>query len=369
MKFGFKLLLSVVVPPAMLLILLGATKVQAEPYLAIKNNVKCSACHVNPIGGGLRTTFGNFYGHNSLPVESSNLSTAEVGKITEWLGLGGNFRNNAENIQDDADNNASTFKVESAQIYLAVTPKNSPLTFYLDQQVAPGAAINREAFVLYRFSGLNYIKAGKMYVPFGLRLEDDSAFVRQATGFNFDNSDNGVELGLESSNSALSLFVTNGTGSVSNNDDRFLYGAKAEHLFSNYRIGATLVYNDGSDETQTLYNIYAGLTWLDFTFLAEADLISTKSDNSLGTDRKDVVAGLFEINYQVQKGLNLKFTSELLDPDTDISDNHETRYSLIAEYAPISNIQLRGGIRIADSIPQRPERSSENLFLQTHLYF
>lgn len=343
--------------------------VHAEPYLAIKNNVKCSACHINPIGGGMRSTYGNFYGHNSLPATSSDLSSAEVGKITEWLGVGGNFRYNAEHIQDDADNSASTFKVESAQIYLAVTPKNSPVTFYIDQQVAPGAAINREAFVLYRFSGLNYVKAGKMFVPFGLRLEDDSSFVRQATGFNFDNSDNGIELGLETGKSALSLFVTNGTGSVSNNDDRFLYGMKAEHLFNNFRVGATLVFNDGSNETQSFYNLYAGATWKDFTFLAEVDLINTESTNEEANVQKDVFAALFEINYQVLNGFNLKVTSEFLDPDIDISDNHETRYSVIVEYAPISNIQFRGGVRVSDSIPQRPERASENLFLQTHLYF
>ena len=165
----------------------------AEPYLAVKNNLKCSACHVNPIGGGARNTFGNIYGHSQMTKNVSDFTSAEVGKINDFLSIGGNLRYNAERSSNDAGDDTATFRIDSAQLYVSVTPKDSGLTFYLDQQVGPGAALNREAFVLYKFSGNHYIKAGKMYVPFGLRLEDDTSFVRQVTGFNFDSSDNGVE--------------------------------------------------------------------------------------------------------------------------------------------------------------------------------
>jgi hypothetical protein len=42
---------------------------------------------------------------------------------------------------------------------------------------------------------------------------------------------------------------------------------------------------------------------------------------------------------------------------------------LVAEYTPISNLQLRTGIRISEGIPQQPQRSTEKFFLQAHLYF
>lgn len=337
----------------------------AEPYLAIKNGVKCSACHVNPIGGGLRAAFGNIYGQQMLPEKASEMISPDLGKIADWLNTGANFRFNGQHISDDAGNDASTFTVDSAQVYLAVTPKSSPLTLYIDQQVAPGAAVNREAFVMYRFDSGHYLKAGKMYTPFGLRLEDDSAFVRQVTGFNFDSSDNGVELGLEYTSATINLFVMNGTGAVSNNDDRFLYGVRAEKLFNRFRLGTTAVYNDGEQDSQTLFNIYGGLAWRDFSFLWEVDYIKL---SSIDTEQEQWV-GLFEVNYQASKGLNLKLTSEYFDPDIDQSENQETRYSLVAEYAPISNLQLRAGLRVAESIPQRPQRSSNKFFVQTHLYF
>lgn len=347
-------------------VLLLTKTVDAEPYLAIKTKMKCGVCHVNPLGGGMRTSFGNIYGHTQLPAKVSDFTAAEIGKINEFIGLGGNLRYNAERNEDDAGNDTSTFRIDSAQLYIAVTPKDTGITFYLDQQIAPGAAVNREAYVQYNFSGQHYIKAGKMYSPFGLRLEDDSAFVRQVTGFNFDSSDNGVELGLDYDDILINLFVTNGTSSVANNDDKFLYGIKAEKLFSNFRLGATGIVNTADLNEQQMFNIYGGVNWGEITLLGEVDWIKTEQ---LNADDENQLVGLIELNYQWQQGLNFKVTAEYFDPNTDFDENHETRYSFIAEYAPISNLQLRLGIRSAEGIPQQPERSSERFFLQTHLYF
>lgn len=339
---------------------------KAEPYLAIKNNLKCNACHVNPLGGGLRNAYGNIYGHTLLPVDVSDFTSAEIGKITDSLSVGGNLRYNGQYSQDDANQDAATFRVDSAQVYVAITPKDTGLTLYLDQQVAPGAAINREAYVQYQFSGQHYVKAGKMYVPYGLRLEDDSAFVRQVTGFNFDSSDNGVELGLEYSQASINLFVTNGTSAVSNNDNKFLYGVKAEKLFNGFRIGGTAVINTADQNTQKLWNLYGGFVLGNWTFLSEVNLIQTAQNQ--GADKEQFVA-LAEVNYQWKKGWNFKLTGEYFDDDRSFPNNHETRYSLILEYAPLSNIQVRAGLRSSEGIPQQPNRTSELFFLQSHVYF
>ena len=204
-----------------------------------------------------------------------------------------------------------------------------------------------------------------MYIPFGIRLEDDSAYVRQATGFNFDSSDNGIEVGLDYTKTTVNIFVSNGTSSVSNDDNKFLYGIRGEHLFDNMRIGSTLVLNDSDTSQQKILNVYGAYTIADFTLLSELDWIKTQQN---GVDNSQLV-GLFEINYQWQQGVNIKLTSEYFDPNTDIDEDQETRFSLIGEYTPISHIQLRAGVRIADSIPQFKQRNNDKLFLQTHFYF
>lgn len=339
---------------------------KAEPYLAVKTGLKCSTCHVNPVGGGQRNQFGNIYGANQLAAKPLDFSVAEVGKINDYLNLGGNLRYNAEFSEDDSDNKVTGFRTDSAQIYLSVTPKDSPLTFYLDQQIAPGSALNREAFALYRFSANHYVKAGKMFVPVGLRIEDDSAFIKQVTGFNFDSSDHGVELGLDFGKTLVNLFVSNGTGAVSNDDDKLLVGGRLEQIYDAFRVGSTLLHNDSESGGQTLFNLYGGWRWRELTFLSEVDWISTSAQDN--EDIEQLIC-FFEVNYQWRQGMNIKLTSEYYDPNLDVDEDQETRYSLLTEYTPFSGLQLRTGLRVADSIPQKPQRNSQKFFVQAHVYF
>ena len=349
--------------------------IKAEPYLAIKNNLQCAACHVNPNGGGLRNDFGRIYGQNLLPAKASGYDSTKLARLTQYLSIGADSRFNAnfEKTDQEAENTSKGFEVSSAQLYLNIQIPNSGLSFYIDQQVAPGSAINREALVMYQFKKNDlfdgsYIKAGKLFLPYGLRIEDDSAFIRQATGMNFDNSDNGVEYGINHQNTSANFYVSNGTSQSSNNDDSLLYGMRVEHLFSKFRLGASAVLNDGEQQVQML-NLYGGSTWRDFTFLAEVDYITIERANSVNQQDISQLATLAEVNYQWRQGWNLKLTAEYFDPDQDVNEDEQTRFSFITEYTPISNVQLRLGLRLKQDIPQKPQQNSDLLFIQSHFYF
>ncbi|WP_410962334.1 hypothetical protein, partial [Salmonella sp. SAL4355] len=78
------------------------------------------------------------------------------------------------------------FSQTRAQAYLEFRPLGDRLSIYLDERLAPGSATNRETYALLWFADQSvYVKAGRMFVPFGLRIEDDSAFIRQFSGVNF----------------------------------------------------------------------------------------------------------------------------------------------------------------------------------------
>ena len=63
----------------------------AEPYFAVREGLKCNVCHVNPTGGGMRTTFGQVWGQTALPAHriDSGDATPWTGEINRFLAIGG----------------------------------------------------------------------------------------------------------------------------------------------------------------------------------------------------------------------------------------------------------------------------------------
>jgi len=353
---------------ALVLMLGGVQQVLAEPYLAVKTNNKCSACHVNPIGGGARNDYGAYYGAKVLPEVMSSATNFDPGRATDSVRLGGDLRVNfSRSDTDDAD--SQSFNTETGQIYIAVQPKESRFLFYLDQQIAPGAAFSREAFIQTKLNANNYLKVGKLMLPYGLRLEDDSAFIRQATQVNFDNSDNGVELGFEFAKATVNVAFTNGTARASNDDEEFQYALRAEYLGHYWRIGSSALINDAELGTRSMFNVFGGFSWNGYGIMAEIDHIEDESIVNVNGESEVKLAAFLELNKEFAKGYNLKLTTEFLDPDDDIEENERVRHSMLVEYTPFANFQVRGGLRNGDDIPQRNEGNFTDMFIQAHMYF
>ncbi|HSG64147.1 MAG TPA: hypothetical protein VLD39_04075 [Gammaproteobacteria bacterium] len=180
----------------------AATSALAEPYIAVQSGYKCSACHTNPSGGGKRTVFGNAYAASTLARTSwsglGNEGEHWTGEISRWFALGGDLRAALDYVETPGQKKQSDFGVSRGTIYAEFRLFPDRLTFYVDEQFAPGGTINREVYALLAAGDGRYtVKTGKFFLPFGLRLEDDSAFIRRYTGINFDPPDQGVELGLE----------------------------------------------------------------------------------------------------------------------------------------------------------------------------
>ncbi len=337
-----------------------------EPYLAFKNNLFCSACHVNPIGGGARNTYGTFYGAQVLP--QSPGSVLDINNITESLRIGANFRANYTQVDKNSEDSA-TFETQSGQIYIILQPKDSRFSLYIDEQLAPGGALNREAFILTKINDTNSLKVGKLMLPYGIRLEDDTAFIRQTTGFNFDNSDNGIEWDSQTSHIFFSAAISNGSSGLTNNDKGLSYLTRIEYLGSNWRIGTSGVYNDADLGARYQANIFGGFNWLGFTFLAELDHIKDKSISHIAGTYEQQKIALLEINREISKGINVKVTSEYADPETNIDENQRVRNSILIEYTPFANLQVRGGLRKGEDIPQKTLGNYTNIFAQLHFYY
>lgn len=343
-------------------LMLGGSAAFAEPYLAVRTGHTCGTCHVNPTGGGLRTEFGNVYAQTELAVTQFEGATPWTGQVLDRFSVGTDMRASASRFEfDDRDDNLN-FAVDRVTLYLAAR-LNEHVSLYVDEQVAPGGSINREAWAKFAFDNW-YIKAGKMRLPFGWALEDDSAFIRERTGINFSSGDNGIELGWVKTDWEVQVAVTNGRAGAVEVDDGKQVTARIAHVQPRWRIGVSGSHNSADTVDRTMAGVFAGVRTGRVAWLAEYDRI--EDEDSVSSDFEHEVAFL-EANIQVAKGHNLKLTAEAhLFDESGIED--QRRYSAVYEFFPWVFTQLRVGLRFRDSDGDTAALNSELVFVQAHLF-
>jgi len=353
---------------ALVCLMLSGT-VFAEPYFAVQQGVKCVTCHVNPTGGGMRNAFGDTWARTILPAHTIDTGGGEEwsGNLNRFVALGANLRASGSYVDTPHQQSQSAFDVDEARLYLELTAIENRLSVYLDQRVAPGGSNNLEAYGRYWSADHSwYIKAGQMYLPYGLRLEDDSAFTRTVPGINMTTPDRGVEAGLETTHWSAQFAVTNGTASGSENDQGKQYSARAEYVLSAWRAGASYSFNDAAAGQRQLAGVFTGVRTGPIAWLAEGDYVT--DDGFPEGERKQLV-GLLEANWLISQGNNLKLTAEYLDPDNDVDEDEQTRYSAVWEYTPMQFLQLRLGLRVYDGIPQNDLQNRKQAFVQMNAFF
>ncbi len=169
-----------------------------------------------PTGGGLRNDFGITYAKVLLPAETvDNALDSWTGKITDRLRVGGDLR--ADWTRDTMPNSPSqqAFSLDQVRVYADLTLIPDQLGIYVDEQIAPDGSQNEEAYVRYgNTTDGFYIKGGQFYLPFGWRLQDQTAFVREVTGISMATPDKGIELGYEHAAWSAQFDVTNGVSNA-----------------------------------------------------------------------------------------------------------------------------------------------------------
>jgi hypothetical protein len=373
----------------------------AEPYLAVLHGYKCNQCHTNPTGGGMRNRFGSIYSQVELPANTVSAdglrrflglvggpaasdaapeSTFFSGYVTNFLGVGGDFRfTSATVIQPREDTSSTSFEVSEGNLYGNFELLAGVLSFYLDEKVAPGGASSQEAYGLVRGPLDSYLKLGRMNLPFGLRIEDDAAFIRELTGFNFGVQDVGLELGLEPGPLSVNVAVSNGTGGTGDDNTDKQYTAMAAYVERYWRLGAQATYNNAASAKRTIVGGFAAVNLAPLSFsvvdlgkvsvLAEVDYMEDELEELPGAPVDRQLITYLGVNYQLVKGLNLKFTYDYADPDTSQSDDSFIRVGGGAEYTVTQFVQLRGCYYFRDDTEDSPRDDESTILFEVHVFF
>jgi hypothetical protein len=345
-----------------------AAGASAEPYFAAQTGLKCVQCHVNPTGGGLRSVFGNTFAQTQLAAR--RLGAEEdlwTGQVMKYLGVGGNARANWSFSEVPDAGSTHDFAVEEARAYLDFGVIPNRLSVYLDQRFAPGNSTNLEANVRYWITENEfYVKAGRMYLPFGYRYEDDNTFVRSVSGINMQAPDEGFELGFEKGAWSSQLALSNGTAGAPENDEGKQLSLRTEYVAAAWRMGVSALSNHTDAGDRIGAGLFGAYRMGPVVLLGEVDWFD---DDSIGTAGRQLMASLLEADWRLAQGHNLKLAFEWFEPNQDIDEDEQTRSTLLYEWSPIQFLQMRAGLRVYDGIPQNDLQNRKQAFIQLHGFF
>lgn len=351
-----------------------AAGASAEPRFAVKEGMRCAHCHINKTGGGMRTPFGVTFAQTSLP--TWRLPAPFDPMLGEHVAIGANLRLDYLTVlpaetdlegQTRSTEATSSFEMPEANLYLRADIVPDILTVYIDETIGPEGAAAREAFVMVQpVPGKLWVKGGRLLLPFGLRIPDDNAFIRQETGFTYSNQDLGLEIGLDLHPVTLAVTVSNGSLGGADPDLFKQVTFHAEAAWSWGRAGASFAFNDSStdDFGQMTFTTGAhlGLRLGRLVALAEFDWLRGVGDSETYDQWMLYVAA----DYEAFKGLFVRFAFEANDPLMEMANNERDRFSFGVSWFPIQMMELRLEYRLNRDIPQRVQENADEVLFQLH---
>jgi hypothetical protein len=227
--------------------------------------------------------------------------------------------------------------------------------------VAPGSASSREAFALLasRRAGA-YVKAGRFFVPFGLRLLDDDAATRRASGFTFESADTGIEVGADTGRWVGAVAVSNGRAEAGDADNRKQYAATGTWIGGWARAGLSAASNDlpglahrTLGEGSAGFHVERLVLLLAFTRTIEADLEGERTRGA---------AGHVEADVAVSRGLTVRAWKGAHDPDRSGEGATLRQWGIGADFTPIPGVQTRAFWR-------RRDGAGDEVRVEAHVYF
>jgi hypothetical protein len=373
---------------ALLVILTSARTAHAYPQWQFSSGVaRCNVCHFAPGGGGLPTVYGRDADGEELSTFAGE-GTFLNGAVTlpSWLAVGADLRG-AFAAQDVADPNGSSqaFFPMQADLELRValpwrfsaygtgglraqSRDNEDLVPTQNYQpISTSRLISREHWLMWQQAAQGwYVRAGRFFAPFGLRLGEHLTYVRRDLGFNQLEESYNLSGGFVGNDWELHLTAfapdflrhigSEETGAAAYYERRLwdAHGSLAVQARLADRTGITrlmggLVGKGYVDPIKTL-------------FFAEADLVHLMPDGVPGSDQ---LVALLGASVLPARGWLLTLLGERNQQDLRVSKAAWDGLAGIVGWFPVPHAELQLMGRL-----QWPEGGTvaKTLFLQVHYF-
>ncbi len=384
-----------------LLALLWTGAATAEPYLAVREGQKCSACHVNMTGGGMRTAFVSAHAKEILHYPNwfeplTKPADKFTGDLNQYVAIGADLRVDMTAIMQDKPNaqgtvpNNQVFRgrleqfdvnVNEAVGYLNVNLIPDLLNFYLDQRFAPSLD-TREVWAMALLPWDFYLKGGKMFLPYGMQIQNDNAFIRggrngsATTGYSFNVSQPAFEVGWEPGPVAAAMAVSQGVSA----DTDVQFSGTVSSMFTdlpvvrNVWVGSSGSVANSSDTQTSYFGFFAGSNLERLTYQAEVDIghLSFPSTTGGGTTASGTFIFYTEANYLFFDWLNTKVAFNYADYDGQLprqGSDGENYFAFGVEPFLARFLQVRLFYTVGNGVETEPSHNQDLWSAELHVFF
>jgi len=330
-------------------LLCTASLCSALPRFALRMNVKCRNCHIDPNGGGMRNYYGAaMYAKTTLPLrvwaDDSTLNEFTT-QLSNYVSFGTDMQSIFYYQQKDEYN---SFYQMQGNIYLSARLGKN-LLVYFDKGLYHGFEVFGIASIL---PANGYVKVGRFTSAYGTKTDDHTVFIRDKTDFqNNRREDSGIEAGISPSLFTWNVGVFSGekdndfsTGKIRLITTRTDLKFRVENL--KFTLGGSAWYNNNPAGTFTMFGGFGGASYQGLTLNTEIDIKKDKA--TLGTNE---FVSYLELNYLLLDGVDLKFIYDYYDPDTDYRTGSQSRYSFGLEFFPLNGLEVRPLYRLLKEEP------------------
>lgn len=332
-----------------------SSRAAALPLYASREGKTCVTCHYDPNGGGMRNDFGFLYGKNrhGLDTEAKWSKITVDPRLNEWVAIGVDTRllYVAAHEKGGTTISTSTFVPMQGQLNVAVTP-----TDYLSVVMSRGISIDSDQFQARELYGLIhdlphslYAKLGRFRLPFGLRQDDHTSYIRQDfLPYNSQGDDAGVEIGAAGSRYFGQLAFTNGSGTASA-DRAQTFSAKLGLASRPISAGISGFhqYQETTKITHDRWGVYAMSSWQKFTVLGEAGAGTMEAPLFFG-GTQNMKAAFAEADYRVSRGVNVRGKFDWFEPNDFTPDSR--RYAAEVDIVPVPFTEVKLAFRHHDEV-------------------
>ena len=368
--------------------LLGGSRVEAYPQLQLTTSAsRCTICHYAPAGGGLINNYGRSEAADTISMGGNGGFLHGLWTPPPWLSLGGQFRF-AGLINNTNSREGTELAAFPMQFDLLGRVELGPLSLYVnggfrgvarreqslgDYYTSSDTYVSREHYLMWRAGATGpYVRAGRFFAPYGLRLAEHPAWVRRFLGFNTLEETYNVSGGFV--NDVWELHLTaftrdffrpvghRGSGGAAYYERRF--GTRLA-------LGAEARVAVAGDQSTRAQGGLVGKWVLPGTrimLLAQADLVNESFDAE-GSPSRWQMAGYLGASWLFRRGFLGQLMLERWDEDLDVSGVARSAVGAELQFFPTAHVELSLYGRAAFIGTGTDDGSpSQLLMLQLHYY-